>query len=317
MEGSGSMESMATKETLEDKISKAVDQMLENYPKTSELPEEFSVELEKLKTYLSLVALGQGPKMGDSKEVVFDKRKNQPVVFTPKIEEGDEVMENKTTMGEIISAMEWGEGFNLDKESFDKKLVGRQIYEKYVLALTEQKTLNLLDQYILDKEIQENGEKGNVYNKEAYEGIKETKGVSNTSLKKAGVIAEKMVQSLLARVSIDDTNAKFELVRTNAYQDVELKIDFIVRKQSTTEQGIRVESAQDIKKVQFTISNNTEKLAQKERQVSKLEDTIVISMPNLEVTAAFNKWLNSDIVGGPDVFLDEETQKEIKAKMLE
>ncbi|MFM7088712.1 MAG: hypothetical protein ACKOW9_04240 [Candidatus Paceibacterota bacterium] len=136
---------------------------------------------------------------------------------------------------------------------------------------------------------------------------KETKGQNPRELKQTGVIAEKMIQSLLVRIATDRPNLGLEVISANVHQDVELKMDFIVRIQNKEEKGVKTMT---IKNVQFTISSDPAKLQIKNEQMNKFKDIVLIQMPELSVNEFYRKWVGQQgVTAGPDIYLNREIEE--------
>jgi len=289
--------------TMEEKIDTAIESILSGYPETASLPEEFRTELGQLKEKINALKEGTYTQEGAT-PITYNEHTN--TVYVP----GEKT---KTSIGELASGMEWGKSFNVDKSAFQSKKIAREMYEAYVLAFVKHETLSLLDGYILEKEINYYKERQNISTQKAYEGIKETRDTNPLELKQAGVLAEKMVQSLLIRLSVDNPNIGFEIVNINAFQDVNLKIDFIIKIKSI-EKGVKVES---VKNIQFTIAKGGQKMDIKEDQMKKFKDVILVQMPELQVTETFNKWKSEKkITAGPDKLFDKATEQAIVTEIL-
>lgn len=223
--------------------------------------------------------------------------------------EGEKI---KTTLGEILSGSEWGNKFNLDHTSCQDKNDGRRIYTKYLQATIKRETLDVLDKYILRHEIIRQ-ERLDAAKQKAYVQIQDKNELGSRELVQSGVIAEKTMLSLLTRLSADKPHLGFEVINVNAYQDVEMKIDFIVRIQNK-EKGVKTIVT---KKVQFTISKEDRKLETKERQLAKFNDVILIQMPELTAQDFYKKWVNQkNSVAGPDVYIGKDLEDMILGEVL-
>lgn len=296
--------------SLEEKTDLEIKNVLNAYPFINDFPDNFKYKLDILITKIQSIKEGSFQKE-TARNITYDDRKNK--IFLKK--DGGEMVE--TSMGEIVSGVEWGREFNLDYSKFKTKKLGQDAYEKYVLAFARNSILNLLDNYILENEIKKSKESGK---QEAYTKTKENKDVKPENILQMGLIAEKMVQSLLVRLAIKYPQLGFELIHVNAYQDVELKIDFIIKLKNKNK-GIEVDLEKDdiIKNIQFTINGSVESDVTKARQLAKVENVILVKMPELEISEAFNAWKEKQntSIGGPDIFLRKKTEDMILAKILE
>ncbi|MCX6747525.1 MAG: hypothetical protein NTW98_01075 [Candidatus Nomurabacteria bacterium] len=292
--------------TLEDRISTEMENILSSYPETNSLPATFKEELVELKKKFESLRKGEHVQP-EAFEIRYNRHTSK-IQYTNK--NGETI---KTSMGQIVSGMEWGNTFNLKYDEFNEKREGQKMYEIYALSFVKRETLSLLDKHITEREVTKHHEKQDVQREEAYLGIQAKNNTDPRELRRTGEIAEKMVQSLLMRLSIDNPNYGFEVVGINAYQDVNLKIDFII-KIKNTQQGVKTITT---KNIQFTISNDPSKTAIKERQIQKLQNVILIQMPELDVNSFYSKWKNDkDTVSGPDRLINTEIEKTILSKIV-
>jgi prephenate dehydrogenase len=78
--------------------------------------------------------------------------------------------------------------------------------------------------------------------------------------------------------------------------------------------------------IQFTISQNKKRLANKERQIEKskirlepadkIQDIVLVSMPMEHILEIYRKWEQVKITGGADNLLSKEMQKTIIKEVL-
>ncbi len=243
-------------------------------------------------------------------------QKNLPVVsvdsegnFTMKSING----QNKSiTIGEIMTDHEW----NIDY-TFDKSVNIHDIRTYYLNQLKDD-LREKLDKQIIISEM--SFTRGDAFQQEAYKELGKTLESGN---EQQGVIAEKMVKNFLKKLSLD-TNADFEVLDANAYQDVHQKIDFIIhRKNKEKNQGAKVEESdkiivptfEDIG-VQFTI--NTNKTAQKENQVEKskkhfkdVDDLVLVTLPANDASKLYKDWKKNPQSGGPEKMWDKQIQETV------
>jgi len=183
--------------------------------------------------------------------------------------------------------------------------------------------LDLLDKFIIEKEIEKN-EHRDLFKKQAYLGIKERQE-NNLENLPLGIIAEKTVKSFLARVSKDHPGLEFEILPTNAYQDVEMKVDILIVSKNKKQRGVKVglqeeKDPEEIvqRKIQFTINKDPNVLERKQKQLGVTGEVILIQMPGEEVRKAFAKWKENKHkeISNPDQYLDKEMQIDILKNML-
>ena len=142
-------------------------------------------------------------------------QKNMPVVsvdsegnFTMKSTNGQS---KSITIGEIMTDHEW----NIDY-TFDKSVNIHDIRTYYLNQLKNDLREKLDKQIIISEK---NFTQGDSFKQKAYAAIEERLESGN---EQQGVIAEKMVKNFLKKLSID-TNADFEVIDADVYQDVEQK----------------------------------------------------------------------------------------------
>ena len=285
-------------------INAYMEQVLTAYPRTHELGADFQEKLAHLKQKLKLLETGEYHEPG-AQAVKYNRHTN--TLFYEL--DGEKI---KTTLGEVLSGNEWGNAFYLDRASFAEKHDGRKMYELYVSHTVRQETLALLDTHILEHEIVRQA-RLDTQKQTAYEKIKETKGQNPRELTQTGVIAEKMIQSLLVRIATDRPHLGLEVISVNAHQDVELKIDFIVRIQNKGEKGVKTMTT---KNVQFSISSDPAKLEIKNKQMQKFKDIVLIQMPELSVNEFYRKWVSQKgVTAGPDIYLNRDIEELVIAQI--
>ena len=316
---------------LEEKIDNTIKKVLSGYPEISFFNQDFTAGLDEIKRKIqetqTVISADEFYEKSEKSfeyqeqiRVEYNRRENS--LSIPKFDFATNDI--KISKGEILSGLEWGKKFYLDPKTFNEKINGKEFYQQYLLALVEKATLSLLDKFILEREIAKN-EKEDKMKAEAYVEIKnkEEKSLDNMQM---GVVAEKIIKSFLVRLSVDKPGFEFEIVHTNVYQDVDLKIDFIVKSKHVN-RGVKVgllEEAEDIQenKIQLTINNNPEKLELKhkqlEEQLKKLNEVVLIELPKQEIEQAFHRWKEKgNKISTPDKYLSPEIQKIILEKMLD
>lgn len=239
----------------------------------------------------------------------FDKEKNG---FIYKDGNGKEQI---ATLGEIITDMDWGVTYYLDKKS-----VSRQVTKKYLLERAKYALNDLLDSQIIKSEVA--GDITHEYKKLAYEAIKkERQNGGNLS----GFVAEKIVKNLLKKMTFDE-GLPFEIIEADVFQDVEQKIDFIIRRKEKV-RGVGVEAGDKVHDIgiQFSINPNAEekKKYQVERSKSRLtkedriDDIVLVIFPIQTVNHLRHEWnRNGKQSGGPDKLLDKKTAEKIFKNLL-
>jgi hypothetical protein len=236
-----------------------------------------------------------------------------------KTDAGYEVVSiNKTrtsvTLGEVMTDHEWDIEYTFDA-SVDIHTIRNYYLEQLKSDLREK-----LDDQIITSET--NFTRGDTAKQKAYQEIKKR---MEQGSEQQGVIAEKMVKNFLKKIAID-AGSDFEILDADAFQDVESKADFIIRRKSLDKtKGAKVVESESINHptfenigVQFTINNNQEKQQQKERQIEKskrkldnMEDLVLVTLPANDAGKLYHSWLKDKTPGGPEKAWKTETAESI------
>jgi hypothetical protein len=316
---------------LEEKaISDAIQKIIKNYPFTESFKDDqdFINELKKIKEetiekqkfITSSEFYKDGTKYKNQFRAEYNYRTGKFII--PKI---SSVSSEKARIskGEMISSLEWEADFYIDPTTCTDKN-SKEIYKQFLLNWVEKKTLDLLDKYIIENEIQKN-ERRDTLKTLAYNGIKnrKEKKIEELSL---GIIAEKTVKSFLARISLDHPCFEFEILPTNSYQDVEFKIDILIKRTGTDkEKGVQVGLLEDREKgdtssrrIQFTINKNAQDLSLKRHQIEIRGGILLVEMPGEDIEKAFTEWKTKKYkeISTPDKYLNKEMQIELLKKIL-
>jgi len=213
----------------------------------------------------------------------------------------------KTTLGEIMTDYEWGIEY-----SFDPSVDIHDI-RKYTLEKLKSELRDKLDTQIITSELANT--RADTFKQNAYQKIAERSVVES---EQQGVIAEKMVKNFLKKLAID-TNADFEIIEADAYQDVEQKIDFIVhRKTAGHVRGAKVEeseTATDIG-VQFTTAigkteHKEHQITQSKKRLTDVDDLVLVTMPAHDASFLYNMWKKQKTSGGPEKMWSTEIQESV------
>ncbi|MFA6099770.1 MAG: hypothetical protein WC750_02705 [Patescibacteria group bacterium] len=221
--------------------------------------------------------------------------------------------EQEITLGELLTDGEWGLDYHLDPAS-----VPRVIRKKYFIEQARREIMELLDRQIATNESQ--SESVHEFKKEAY-----IRMVSQENQDQTGVYAEKMVKCLLKKIAIDQ-DLDIEIIDADAYQDMELKIDFIIKRKMAA-RGVNVETNdEDRIGIQFTSTDEPRIVEKKEHQISKakrqlrpeerIRDIALVSIPMREVKNMVRDWNRRKSPGGPDKLWKTSTKAEIFSKVM-
>ena len=219
------------------------------------------------------------------------------------------------THGELLTDMEWGIVYAPDAS------VLRDLRKRHAVETARAELRMLLDEQII---LEESGSEATHFRKrEAYQHIRERRERGDLP---AGIIAEKMVRNFLKKLSID-TGVDFSVVDADVYQDVEKKIDFIIRRRSH-HRGVRVEADEHAERVgvQMTTSSSPDLLAHKHQQVERsrqhllsvdeVDDIVLVSVPLKNAAGLYEEWKNKKTPGGPDKLWDDATRETIFREVL-
>lgn len=223
----------------------------------------------------------------------------------------------KVTVGEIISARHFSPNFSLPKElEKDGPGPGKALRRKYFSSIERDIYQKKLNKELAQK-LSIKNEKLDLFKSKAYAEIAKREDGGS---KQEGVIAEKMIMSFIEMTSIDRPDLGMEIRPSNAYQDVEEKIDFIITtKQKRKNVGIQevTEKVFDEKSfgIQFTI--NTPKGDFKKEQIQKakdrgldVDDLLYIEIDRKMVHTALINWQKKGRpIRGPWDSLPENTKR--------
>ena len=217
------------------------------------------------------------------------------------------------SFSEIVTDLEWGIDYDLGKN--DK---ARLATRKYYLEQAKDNLRDLLDQQITRSEV--GSRDVHVWKKEAYQHHEEDRE-SGVDLKKSGIIAEKMVKNILKKASLDDDRLPFEVLDADIYQDVEEKIDFVIRHKERT-RGVNVDAKDEVRDIaiQFSINPNAEFKKRKQVRRAKrqlmnrgdMDDLVLVVLPINFVQDLRRQWeRDGRPAGGPDKLMNQAQAKEL------
>lgn len=221
------------------------------------------------------------------------------------------------TMGEIITDREWGVRYNLDN-SID---AGER--KHYLKECAKRDLRKVLDELIiLDKTENQHLDWGR---NKAYLARDQEPDESH-----AGLIAEKMVRNILKKISIDLENAGFLIEEADISQDVEGKIDFIIKvKRTAHKRGVSVEASGEAESIgiQFSLNTSEANIQHKGEQIkrvkqkmgpgSQVSDLVLVTIPMRNVLETYKQWNKQRKPGGPDKLLAPATREKIIRGVLD
>lgn len=217
------------------------------------------------------------------------------------------------TLGEIMTGASWGIDFILDPQS-----VPRDVRKRFIVERAKQRIQDLLDQQIIAEE--STSKLTHEWKQGAYLAIKENKE-QGFDQRRAGLLAEKMVKNLLL-TTMHDFPVDYSISEADVYQDVEQKIDFIVRV-NTQQRGVGIEKdarKAEVKGIQFTIQSSQEALHKKEVQIERarrqlgegINDVVLVHIPLNHVSNMYEEWLRlKRPAGGPEKLWSGQTKERI------
>lgn len=253
----------------------------------------------------------------DDSQCVFEKDKgSRDANFNPELNvflyrtKSGEI--KQATFGEIMTDLDWGVIYSLDKAS-----TPRDIIKKYFLERTKHDLRELLDLQIIESESQ-----GNLTipeRKEAYARYK----LALESKKKdrqPGFISETIVKNILKKIAYD-VGVDFEVVEGDIYQDVEQKIDFIIHHVNKN-RGVEVQPDSDRTDIGIQFTINSRAISQKERQINTakrhmtsewhIDDLVLVFFPLVEASKLQTQWEQQGRpAGGPDKLIKRELAEKL------
>ncbi|MDQ3076354.1 MAG: hypothetical protein M3Q34_04490 [bacterium] len=243
-----------TPDQFEQDLNLIVKNILSGYPEINELGRKFPQFLEEIgKSKQLLKAIKKGNFEGKENYTEVKYMKDNGDLYTFKNKQVGE----KISIGHIVSGNEWNKKYFLNHDSF-KEFGQLDVYNQYIKAFIESEVLAIINKYILEYEINKKGQ--HTKRVEAYEGIKKTKNTRFEDLP-LGPKAEKIVSAFLTRLSLDNPDFEFEVVSTNAHQDVVFKIDLVL-KFKRGYKGVKTTNTdiEETVKIQLTMETSKEKL---------------------------------------------------------
>lgn len=220
------------------------------------------------------------------------------------------------TLGELLTDGDWGVRYSLDPET-----VPRNIRKRYVIEDAKRALQDRLDTQIAIQESE--SRRTDEFKQQTYGRILADRH-EGLDMSRNGLVAERMVKNLLKKISID-LGADFQVIGVDVYQDVENKIDFVIRR-TQTERGVNVRADDARVGIQFTISANPLRRKHKEDQIAKakrrldpgdrVQDIVLVAIPLTDVLERYGTWQKDRKPGGPDALWDADTKRKILRGVL-
>ena len=242
------------------------------------------------------------------------------------------------TFGDIVSDLKWGVEYDLGENC--PKIIQKQL----LLEKAKSEIFSLYDKQLM--QIQMSDPSVNEKVKLTYDLRLSPEKELAFFEKASGSIFEKMVKNLLNQITIDLPDLGIVVEDVNSLQDVEGKIDFILKFKKNVRAGVIEEikppipedqNAKSVMGIQFTMvsgdgnSEQRKKFNYKMDQIekakkeglytfkSKIDDLVLISVPvsSKEVIKKYNDWKAlGKPPGGPESMFDINTRIEFLKTLL-
>lgn len=233
--------------------------------------------------------------------------------------------EKEVSLGDIVSARRWGVDISLPKE-LENSGDGKKVRK----LMLESKTKDVLYQKLNKKlatELSEKTSKQDLLLSRAYSKIVERSNNENqTENKQTGVFAEQIIIGVLEGLSINHPSLGFTVMESNACQDVQDKIDFIIStKQKKRGVGVNREGEnQEDKTIGIQLTTNTSAGEHKNDQITKakargveVDDIIYVEIKKDILEKAIRQWESSGKkISGPWAYLPEDIKTKTIANLL-
>lgn len=228
---------------------------------------------------------------------------------------------DKFSLGQIVSARRQGVEFYLP-ESLNESGDGKKLIKMMQSKLLEDKLYGKLNKELATV-LSEKTKHSDMLVSKAYSEIAER---ADKESKQFGVVAEKIVLSVLEKIAIDRSDLGITVRETNAYEDVENKIDFIIQaKHKVRGVGVNRQDYTFEEKsigIQFTV--NTSKHEHKSEQIAKakvkgveVDDIIYVEINPKLLSDAIKKWeTNGKKISGPFEYLPKDIQTSVIVNLL-
>jgi hypothetical protein len=218
----------------------------------------------------------------------------------------------KVTPGEVLTDGIWGVEYDFGRD------VPRGLRKRYLIEKAKRSIGKYLD-YQLGVD-QRKSRQSDPRLRGGYSGLLKSRERMETE----GHLAERIVYSFLKKVSLDH-GFPFAIEAANVYEDIELKIDFIL-KVKNKQRGLAVEGDDDVRTVgiQFTIGRGSKEKkivqvgeAKPRAKEMGIDDIVIVRLQLKELHRMFAAWSVNKPPGGPDGYWDDQTKVEILKGVLQ
>jgi|GEM_PF-1898481 len=218
----------------------------------------------------------------------------------------------KASLGDLISDINWGIYYQLADN------VPAEMRKKYSEAVYQAQVSQLYDQQLLIQRTKLEKDQLDDFYLATYEKVQAD--MAKGGGESAGLLFEKMIHNLLAKISVDLQKWGIKIEQATVIEDVEEKIDFIIHLPKK-KRGVGFEdipaSAEALAGeektlgIQFTLkSAKSEDFRKKQRQIARslkkkteVDDLILVSVPvsHDQIFSKYKKWQYQDkLPGGPE-----------------
>ncbi|CAN5115692.1 hypothetical protein BH11PAT4_BH11PAT4_7680 [soil metagenome] len=232
-------------------------------------------------------------------------------------EQGCMVGGERVTQGEVLANLSLGKSYNLSAPGIPRSLKKHYLVEYYKVTLREKMNQQILTDQLSSDRVDD-------FKKNAYQGIADR--TPEEVEQKRGLIVEAVVTNYFKRLQFD-TDLDFKFEEADAYQDVNQKIDFIIRR-TNRRRGVDVQEGSGASGIQFTTNISPEVLEKKSHQVERanarltendhVQDIMLVTLsPQAahELCDAYHTFQRQD-VHSIDYFLSEPTKRELFENIL-
>ncbi|PIR06795.1 MAG: hypothetical protein COV55_02385 [Candidatus Komeilibacteria bacterium CG11_big_fil_rev_8_21_14_0_20_36_20] len=320
-------------------INQARKVVKENYKPELEDPkgsqgEIFNLQVEKQKImqalHSDLEKIEQGSDLLEgqgeiNRDVIYDKNKK---IFYIDNNQKLEV----ATFGDLITDVSHGIEYNLNTGD-----IPRAILKKYATERAKSHIRKLFDIQLLIQAEAQHKKLGHSRKSEILSQVKEKHktGIDNFE-NRAGLIFERDIINMLKQLQVDLPNLGIEIEDVNVIQDMDQKVDFII-KVKQHHRAVQVEESEEslqdghnkVFGIQFTL--NPEATQHKMKQIEEsirrgvkqeihIDDLLLITIPvsSNEIVRNYQNWQQlGKPTGGPERFYDINTKIEILGQLLE
>ncbi|MFZ6015831.1 MAG: hypothetical protein ACOYUZ_05795 [Patescibacteria group bacterium] len=249
------------------------------------------------------------------REVDEGEQKFEPKARPVKVKDGRLVWARTDgTFTEVTEGMLLTDGIWDVEYALDPQTVPRTLRKKYYIEKARQILQRELDRQIAID--QQKSPLSDIMHRSGYAGL-----VGNReALDSRGHLAERMVYSFFRKITADH-DLPFEIVAANVYEDIQLKIDFIIRIK-TRSRAVSVEGDEGIETIgiQFTLAHKRvgkQKKIDRAKEHAKyiglpIDDIVIVRMPIKQLNETFSSWSLNKPPGGPDELWGDE----VKAKLF-